>query len=197
MQAVNLIPDARRDARRSRRHARRWSVAGVIYALALVGIWLIAQSIFGGADRALAEQLNDIDKQRASAAEQIRKLEPRLAEAQTTLAASRSVGSQPDWSLLLNLLAQQLGEEVLLTSCRLEPASATGPVAARPADGQPQQHYRVRLAGLGLSQRDVSDYLLRLEKTGLFSRVTLIDTRKEPFRDTLAVGFRMECELEP
>ena len=48
MQAVNLIPESRREHRRTRQRAHRWAGAGVMYALALVGIWFCAQTIFGG-----------------------------------------------------------------------------------------------------------------------------------------------------
>jgi len=40
-------------------------------------------------------------------------------------------------------------------------------------------------------------FLLRLEQTGLFSKVTLLDTTREPFFDKNAIAFRLECALNP
>ena len=51
----------------------------------------------------------------------------------------------------------------------------------------------LRLAGVGRSQAAVSQFVLRLEQLGLFDRVTLLDTRREPFGADSAVGFRAVC----
>ncbi|MEX0653581.1 MAG: PilN domain-containing protein [Phycisphaeraceae bacterium] len=197
MESVNLIPAARREARGRHMYMRRWGVGVATYAGVLLGAWLASQLIFGGPGRAAADDLAELHDQAKHVEEQIRALKPKLAEAQTTLAASRSVGSQPDWSLLLTLLSQELGEHVMLTSLRLEPVSSDGIAARRDEDPADQSQYRLRMAGLGERQSAVSDYVLRLERTGLFDKVVLIDTRKEPFRETMAVGFRVECALRP
>jgi hypothetical protein len=46
---------------------------------------------------------------------------------------------------------------------------------------------------VGRSQAAVSQFVLRLEQLGLFDRVTLLDTRREPFGADSAVGFRAVC----
>lgn len=197
MEGVNLIPAHRQATRRRSRYTRRWGVGVALYAALLAGGWLALQMVFGGADRAMASELGELRMQAADAAEQIRELQPRLADAQTTLAASRSVGSQPDWSLLLSLLSHELDEQTMLNSLRLEPISTTGAVIGQSDDPARQKRFRLRVAGLGRSQAAVSDYVIRLEQTQLFDQVTLIDTRREPLGNDMAVGFRVECELTP
>jgi hypothetical protein len=50
---------------------------------------------------------------------------------------------------------------------------------------------------LAQSQLAVTKFVLRLEKVGLFSKVTLLDTSREPFRETEATSFRLECIIDP
>ena len=52
------------------------------------------------------------------------------------------------------------------------------------------------LSGLGLSQAAVSQFVLKLERTGLFARVALIDTSRAALDRTDAIAFRIECSLD-
>ena len=45
------------------------------------------------------------------------------------------------------------------------------------------------------SQAAASQYALRLESTGLFGRVTLLDTNRDTYVGLLLVSFRIECTL--
>jgi hypothetical protein len=36
---------------------------------------------------------------------------------------------------------------------------------------------------------------LRLEQTGLFSKVTLLDTGREAFNNTNVIAFRLQCQF--
>ncbi|MEX0741797.1 MAG: PilN domain-containing protein [Phycisphaeraceae bacterium] len=197
MEAINLIPTARREARQRRRYAQRWGAGVGVYAVMMVGAWVATQVVFGGPDQAAAQTLETLRNEASDTSDRIRALKPKLAEAQMTLAASRSVGDQPDWSLLLRLLAEELKDPVMLTTLRLEPMSPTGAAMSNSEGPGYQSRYRLRLSGLGQDQAAVSAFVLRLEQTGLFEKVTMIDTRREPFRGSTAVGFRMECELSP
>lgn len=205
IRGVNLVPKHRRAARRRRRHLHRWSVATALYAIAILGVWAGAHLVWSGADRALAADLRDAAVRVKEVNQELAELRPQLAEAQTTLAASRSIGSKPDWSLLLDLLANLLGEELVLTKCELAPGAAgfanANPPPALPVGGSAvlappsgsQRGYRLTLQGFGQSQAAVSTFVLRLEQTGLFDRVQLIDTRTEPYMNGHAAGFRVEC----
>jgi hypothetical protein len=53
----------------------------------------------------------------------------------------------------------------------------------------------LNIAGLARSQLAVSQFILRLEQTGLFDRVSLIDTARETFLGGPATGFKLECSL--
>jgi len=183
---VNLVPTARLEARQRRLAIRHAAIGCGAYALALCLGWAALHLAWGGAGGVLDEQIRRHERQiqeaRAAAAE----LEPRLAEARTTLAASRSVSGQPDWSIVLDLLANQLGPDVALSSVVLLPRE----------EGRPGvTGYELRLAGLGRSIPSVSGFVMRLEQTGLFDRLMIRDTEKRTVRDGSAVAFRAEATL--
>ena len=187
VQAVNLLSPARLAARHRRRRIRSWVVGVGMYAALLVAIWMGARVLTGGAGQTLASQIDRTERRITQSKQRMAALQPKLAEARTTLAASRAVGEQPDWSLLLGLLSKLLDERTVLTNCRLEPLDD----APRTAEGP----YRLHISGMGRTQVAVSAYMLRLEESGLFDKVTLVDTQTEPFRQGEAVGFRIECRL--
>jgi hypothetical protein len=41
----------------------------------------------------------------------------------------------------------------------------------------------------------VQRHVLRVEETGLFSRVALVDTGRETFLDGDAIGFKLQCNF--
>lgn len=203
---VNLIPQAKLVARKRVRRVRAWCVAGSIYAGALGVAWASVHLLGRDEHTALAAEIEALQEQIDQDNEAALALRPRLDAALATLAANRSVGSQPDWSLLLSLVADMLGDEVVLSACELEdgappgPFTADAPGANKEASGASVDHdvlrrYTLRLVGLGKSHGAVLGYVRTLEKTQLFESVKLVETRPEPFGDTSAIGFKIECLL--
>jgi hypothetical protein len=60
-----------------------------------------------------------------------------LATTRKALQVSRDMQAQPDWSLLLAVLAQQLDDQLVLSACQLAPAGgeAKPSAPARPRQG--------------------------------------------------------------
>ncbi|MHC4218116.1 MAG: PilN domain-containing protein [Planctomycetota bacterium] len=116
------------------------------------------------------------------------KLDRQQAVAQ--LQANLAVGKQPDWSILLALLASNLDDEIVLRSVRLVSGSAEEGEAIESGET------RLDFAGLGESQAAVSRFVLRLEEISLFRSVMLRDTRRESFLAGHAIAFRVECVLD-
>ena len=84
-------------------------------------------------------------------------------------------------------VADSLGDSVVLRRCKLTP------MGGRDGAGEV---IKLEVGGPAQSQQAVAQVILRLEQTPLFRSVKLIDTRREPFRDTHAVAFRAECILD-
>jgi hypothetical protein len=203
MKSVNLIPGPRRDAKRRRRHRNTCVAACGAYAAVLACAVGVARIVWGGA--AVVEELGT----RIETAEKdIHRLERQTADARVELAtaratveANRTVAGQPDWSVLLGLLAKTTGDDVVLRAVSIAPppnVAGPAPVAAGTAGAnatQPKAMPDVVLdvGGIGRSQLAVSQHVLRLEQTGLFSKVTLLDTGREAYLNGNAIAFRLQC----
>lgn len=202
VQAVNLLSPIRRAARRRRKHVARWVVGLAVYGAVLLAVWGMVHLVGSDADRAVAAELARVRDEIDRSKQVMRDLQPVLAEVRTTLAAGRAVGNQPDWSLLLGLLSNLLDEQAVLTGFHLEPVGGGGRRLVdqrNPGQADAEQAargpYRLHLTGFGESQAVVQRYVLRLEETGLFETVTLLDAHAALFRGHEAVRFRIECRL--
>ena len=215
MNGVNFIPRQRRDASSRRARCRAWTIGASAYALLCVVAFAASGAIDVADDPTVASDLAQLPARIDASQRALTTLRAQLAEAQARLNAARAVAQQPDWSVLLGLLAQSLGDDIVLTACRLEAehpsdrAAASSPPPGginRAADGGrsgapaapvvgPGSRFTLELAGLGRTQASVSRFVLRLEQLGLFERVTIVKTGREMFGEHESIGFRLEATL--
>ena len=213
MQRVNLIPTHRRLARQRRTHVRRCVVACAAWAVITVAVTAGSYALWPE-DPVVRDRLDRAERDMTALSTAADAARADLTAAQTTLRAARAIANQPDWSLLMALMADAVGPEIVLqgfavaapepvgggvaTAAPAPPPPARGTRASAPP--QPQQPVAVRqtitIRGVGRSQLAVTQFILRLERTGLFSRVMLLDTSRETFADQPAVAFQVECALE-
>jgi hypothetical protein len=175
----------------------------------LLGVCALSRLAYVKVDPTVKEKLVEAAKEVDRAGKGIVAVKEQLALADATLRASRSISEQPDWSALMALLAAKAGDEIVLKTCLVRPKDpdrqvdtrSQGPGAleggARAAQPPPAEPSMVLgLSGLGLSQAAVSQFVLKLEATGLFAKVTLIDTSRAALERTDAIAFRLECSLD-
>ena len=109
------------------------------------------------------------------------------------------MGDRPDWSVVLALLARNLDDDLVLKRCKLEPEvvrkAAASPQHAAGAQADEPKRFSLEIAGLGRSQKAISHFVLRLERTNLFQKVTLVKTNREPFVTGRAMAFQIRCLL--
>ena len=129
--------------------------------------------------------------------------EAELADAQQLLDSIRGIAKQPDWSLLLALVAKTLGDEVVLDTCKLGPPNVKRTVVRGQkalngtAGGTPRNEppYTLYISGFARSQAAVSRFVLRLDALDLFERVDLLRTSREAMFDGDATGFQVQCSF--
>jgi Tfp pilus assembly protein PilN len=194
MHRINLIPESRRLARQRRVRVRYWVGIGLGYSAVVVAVCLWQGGLGTGADvRAQAEELAQLDAELAQIQASQSALQPQLAEQALVLAAGRSITDQPDWALLLTYLADEvLGDQIVLNGCSLGPAQG-----AQRAGGPDDTPLVLTLTGYAKTTPDVSRFTLRLEQTGLFDRVSLTHTNREPYLDGQAIAFEVRCLMNP
>lgn len=202
---ANLIPAARLARRRRCRRIRLWMMIGPTYALVLASVSVAARLVWCGDSRSLAGQV-------ASAAAEVEQgngsmLEARreLADATAALETTRAIRAQPDWSRLLLGVSRQLGDEVVLSRCRLVTADGEAPIpsekwkeslASKPLSALlAERSYKLVLNGFGRTQESVSQFVLRLESRRAFEVVRLVNSCRQEFLDGQAVAFSIECHF--
>lgn len=182
---VNLIPAPLLMQRAERRRARLGlRVTAMGLSLLLVGtLGYLGLHAPRSADAAVgesvvsAEQVNLLNQDVAAT-----RLE--LVEAQRRLQGSRVLSERPDWSALLRLVAVAAGEDIVMRNFSL---GTTGPTIDAGAT--------LRLGGIARDPWTVSSFVLRLEGSGLFDRVTIEASSREPYGQKTATAFTLRCEL--
>ena len=201
MTRANLIPAWRLQQRSRLNRAATWATALGVYGVLLAGAY-VACFAFGADDsKGVLEQMRQSTERFGKSGKEIHALRASLTEASRQISAARALAQNPDWSLLLAMVARELSDDVVLERCSLAPVetdaddkpSAAG--AAARAEEVLYQRYMLDLSGFAQTQMSVSQFVLRLEKSRLFESVRLIKTQKRNFMDGQAVSFRIECAL--
>ncbi len=193
MDRINLIPERRQLARQRGGRYRAWVVSTLGYSALVVAVCVVYRGLGVNAGAAEpTEELAGLDAELLQIQEQQGELRPGLTEQRLVLAAGRSITDQPDWSSLLVYLADEvLGDTVVLSGCSLAPEQ----------DGLDVQQLReasvvVKLTGYAKTTPEVSQFVLRLEESGLFDRVSLTRTNREPFLNGQAIAFEARCLMD-
>ena len=189
MRGVNLIPHYYLTARGRRIRSQKWMGGVLGYVVALMLGWAMLHLTSGGAQHAVALQIKEAEARIEDTTTAIKHMEPRLNESLATLVAGQSVGEQPNWSILLRLVGERLGDNAVLTRCHLEPAHKNAQAH------KIVKQYVLHLDGLARSHEMVSNYVLSLERLGLFASVKMKSTRREPWGAQTAVVFQIDCVI--
>ena len=95
------------------------------------------------------------------------------------------------------MIASLCGDDVILRRCALASTSEARSAMRSIEAHAPRFGYRLELLGFGQTQAAVSQLVLKLESSSLFETVTLLETRREPYRERTAIAFRIECRITP
>ena len=208
MKCFNLMPAPRRQAKACRARVRQWLAVGVAFVGMLVMICITCHRTWGVGPDPLAGEIRQTRDRIATSGRTISGLREQLVASRWKLDTFRGVGRQPDWSVVLALLADGLGNEVVLRSCELDEImipleGASGrrrdskiPVTSVLEEKKQKMVFVLTVSGFGRSQTAVSQFVLRLERSGMFDNVGLVSTIREPFLNAKAIAFRLKCRFE-
>ena len=193
---VNLAPQWRKLAARRAVRCRFWLAGCTAYAAVLILAYGVCYGQWHGADNHVREQLTEADKRIDEIDRVIARTVARLAQSRLDLRVNRVLSERPDWSVVLRLVAGTLGDDLVLRECKLvttDDRSTGGPVGQEPPSGS--RALTLNLRGHARSQASISRYALRLEQTSLFDKVTVLETRREPFLTGESVAFSVTCSI--
>jgi hypothetical protein len=192
MKSVNLIPASRRDAKRRRKQQTFCAITCGAYGLLLACGIGAAHMLLAADGDSLESRLKSVDGEVSRLNVVTADVLSELTTSRATIEANRTVAEQPDWSILLTLLGATKGDDVVIRSVIIGP-SAPGTTPALAAGKAPE--VALEVMGIARSQLAVSQHVLRLEQTSLFSKVSLLDTNRESFLEGDAIAFRLQCHF--
>lgn len=191
---VNLIPAPRRQAAAAHTYLVKWVAAMGLYCILLLATSVVCVTYADKGASPLTRESRRLSARLDNATRTLLSLHRERTVTQQKLLSAKEVGKQPDWGVLMAVLVSNLTDEVVLDLCRLERGRKKGGSDKQPTtlDGQ----LVLVLSGLAKSQADVSGFILRLEKTNLFAKVTMVKARREPFLSSKAIAFELKCSIE-
>lgn len=205
---VDLRPAALSARQRLARRVRAWTVALLIWSALVLTAALVltpGSSAVRAALANLAAEKQELTGMRSDLDDRAKQVRTRLMLVERSLEISRHVARHPDWGVLMRALASRGAGSVVLESVELERQADTGQSRGpsrrgAKADSPPAQpsvdRYTLRVSGLGRSQEAVSAYVLALESSGLFERVTIRQTEARRSDSGVGgVGFRFDASL--
>jgi len=187
----NLIPESVLARRESARWRSRWS--WIIGVAALIGA-AAAGMYRVGADDGLGSERADLAHVQARLGEiegRMPGLRAEAARVKRIAGAAAVLSERPDWSLLLDALAEMCGPDIALESVKVEPLDASGQPAA-PAQAA---EVRVRVAGLASKQSEVQAFVLTLERSGVFDRTVPLGSGPRTIGQTEVIAFEVQCTI--
>jgi hypothetical protein len=214
---VNLIPAPILAARARRARLRAWIAIDTLVAGALCATLATAHPQSSGLIDRLAAEHESARVDLATAQEHLAATADALRGARAQEAVAQRLGARPDFSGLLRTISMELDEratldQVLIAPLAEEPREPESPAppdpreivqqavgmltGAAPAPQPPppepaRERYHVLLSGMATSAGVASEFVLRLERTGYFSSVTLTSTSGRDFGTIRAVDFRI------
>jgi Tfp pilus assembly protein PilN len=205
MSDVNLIPVWRLVGKRRKARLYLWAAVCGVYACMIAAGSLTFHIAHAGEGRGMTEQLEAADKQIEQDNRTMLGLRRQLAETNTALETTKAIHDQPDWSKLLRGLSAQLGEEIVLSRYQLTTLTADNKVITVEGSGSlpatplgtflTECRHTLTLNGFGKSQESVSQFVLRLEGSGVFNLVRLVNSSRQTFLNGEAVAFSVECHF--
>jgi hypothetical protein len=158
-----------------------------------------------GEGRSVAESLEAVDQQIERDNRVLQESRRQLAETMIALETTTAIHGQPDWAKLLTGLSLQVGEQIVLTRCQLTTLMADNKVITAEGSGALTAgplgtfltgcRHTLVLNGFGKSQASVSRFVLRLEESGAFDLVRLVNSSRQTFLKGEAVAFGVECQF--
>ncbi len=205
MSDVNLIPAGRLAARRRKSRLYLWATVGGVYGVLVAAGSLTFHVAQAGEGRTMAEHLEAAARQIERDNRTLADFRRQLAETMIALETTTAIHGQPDWGKLLTGLSVQVGEQIVLSRCVLTTLTADDKAITAESSGSLPAlplgafltgcRHTLVLNGFGKSQESVSRFVLRLEESGAFDLVRLVNSSRQTFLKGEAVAFVVECHF--
>ena len=205
MVGIDLIPQSARFARARRRHIKAWALALAAAAALLVVPAIIAWSQQSDIAR-LRRRNDELQSGLAVARGKLRTVTATAKATLTRLERAKALRSKRAWSSILAEIDKRMTPGSWLTSIATDPKSPStraGNSRSRGTRGKDQESKtsvaieaprKLRIAGYTTLAGEPHQLVRNLKSSGIFTAVTLVDSRREPALDASYYRFEVVCE---
>lgn len=195
MNHVNLLPLRRQLNRARSQRIRAWSMVLGAVAVLCAATYGGCAFVFADSNGPTAAEFSSAARELSQCNGEASRLKAQLAGVQREVYSAQSLSEQPNLSLLLGLVSRTADERIILSRCELtesQPAEKGAEAESANIEGA-----ILRLDGFGKTQAAVAAFVLQLETTGVFDRVSLLQSHSQPVLGADAAAFRIECAMQP
>jgi len=178
-------------------------VACATYGMTLCTALLVARIAWAREDGGWEERCRSTQQSVHEQSAKVTQLKGELADVRHRLQVAQSVCTQPDWGLLLVLLASVMDDNVVLSECDLVTVDSQATeitndlktwLSSSPIETLlSTRRYRLKVTGFARTQSSLSEFVLGLEHTKVFESVRLVKSCRQAFRDGQAIAFSIDC----
>jgi Tfp pilus assembly protein PilN len=202
VETLNLLPPGRRTMLRLQRRLHVWTLIAAGYGVATLGACITLAAGEPQVDRRETKELAAITQAIDSLKELDAQHKKDIAKEVLRKQGSDLVSDHPDWSILLNLLADQRGSDAVIESVEVSPVPQVphetptkSKIKGQGASSERPAAYDVKLVGFARTQTDVTDFADRLQKSGTFDSVALTRSGVRVTDKSQVVEYLIQCRL--
>lgn len=195
MNSANLLPLPKQLRRARSRRVWRWLIAASTVLVLCAATYAGCVFVLRDSKAPSAADFSSAARELSQINGEAGRLKAQLAGVQQEVYSAQSLSEQPDLSLLLGLISRTADERIILSRCELTESGPGG--KGSEAESASIGGAVLRLDGFGKTQTAVAAFVLQLETTGVFDRVTLVQSHSQPVLGTDAAAFRIQCAMQP
>jgi Tfp pilus assembly protein PilN len=184
MNTINLISSRRKLERQRTDCSMAW-ITGLTVWTTLIGTACILAAALSNIESDFESTRSALVLRTTAAQSAAAQSKSAIDNANQRLSLSKAVRAHPDWSVLLPIVSDEIGREVALEKISLDPV--------RGADAKDRA--TLTLSGVATSRAALSDFVMRLESAGAFSRVETASAQRRPIRSEEYFAFELHCRV--
>jgi Tfp pilus assembly protein PilN len=186
--ALNFIPTQRQLHAETQRLVHQWTLALAVFGSVVLVVAGLVYITYSNETQIATEAIESV-RRRMETSKSMELLARREAvKAQAELIATRAVGRPPDWTIVLGLLAAEASGQLAIDTLTLTQAEASDP--------SPTEMVTLLISGRTKSSSSISEFVVSLEKSGLFDKVKLLSSTLDADRGLLAFQIQAEMHSE-
>lgn len=212
MESLNLLPPRRRTEVRLRHRFHLWTLGSVAYGVVTLGACVVLAAGEPVVDLRETRELSNLAREKEMFDDLKKQYNDGIIAEKRRKEGADLVADHPDWSILLDLLAERRGDDVAVVGVNVKPevagardndakskarhAKPKGDMDTKDKAETRPDAYAIRIEGFASTQTAVAEFADRMQRIGIFASVTLQNSSTRLLEKRPVVDFIVTCRLE-